>query len=143
MSAGLNQVTLIGHVASDVELRFTQSETAVTDIRLAVNQRRKQGEKWVDDPVFLTCVLWGKTAETADQYLSKGSLISIQGRLTVDQWEDRDGKKQSTVKVTADRMQMLGAPNGKAKKASEAQQEPVGAGVAGTTPAAADADTTF
>ena len=114
-----------------------------TDIRLAVNQRRKKGDEWVDDPVFLDVTLWGKTAETADQYLSKGSLISIEGRLSVDQWEDRDGGKHSKVKVTADRMQMLGSPNGKGKKASKTQQEPVGAGVAETSPAAADDDTPF
>lgn len=110
--ASYNRVILMGNLTRDVELRYLPSGMAVTEIGLAVNERRKtQTGEWVDDPVFVDVTMWGRTAEVASEYLSKGSPLLIEGRLKLDTWE-KDGKKNSKLKVTADRMQMLGSRSG-------------------------------
>jgi single-strand DNA-binding protein len=107
--ASYNRVILVGNLTRDPELRFTPNNTAVSDIGLAVNDRRKNASgEWVDETTFVDVTLWGRTAEVANEYLSKGSSILIEGRLKLDTWE-KDGKKQSKLRVVADRMQMLGS----------------------------------
>ncbi len=92
----------------DPELRYIPSGTAVSDIGLAVNDRVKRGDQWVEEPVFVDVTLWGRTAEIANEYLSKGSSVLIEGRLKLDRWE-KDGQKHSKLKVIGERLQMLGA----------------------------------
>lgn len=106
--ASFNRVILVGNLTRDIELKYLQSGTAVTEVGLAVNDRRKnqQGE-WVDEPVFVDITLWGRTAEIASEYLSKGSSVLIEGRLKLDQWE-KDGQKRSKLRVVGETMQMLG-----------------------------------
>ena len=83
---------------------------AVADIGLAVNDRRKNANgEWIEETTFVDVVLWGRTAEVAGEYLSKGSPVLIEGRLKLDSWEGKDGQKQSKLKVVCERMQMLGA----------------------------------
>jgi len=106
--ASYNRVILVGNLTKDVEVRFIASGIAVTDIRLAVNNRRKRGDEWVDEPVFLDVTLWGRNAEVAGEYLSKGSPVLIEGRLQLDTWETNEGEKRSKLKVVGERMQMLG-----------------------------------
>lgn len=110
--ASFNKVILLGNVTRDPELRYISSGTAVTDIGLAVNDRRKnaQGE-WVEETTFVDVTLWGRTAEVAGEYVSKGSPLLIEGRLKLDQWE-KDGKKNSKLRVVCDRMQLLGGRGG-------------------------------
>jgi single-strand DNA-binding protein len=110
--ASFNKVILVGNVTRDPELRYISSGTAVTDIGLAVNDRRKnaQGE-WVEETTFVDVTLWGRTAEVAGEYVSKGSPLLIEGRLKLDQWE-KDGKKNSKLRVVCDRMQLLGSRGG-------------------------------
>jgi single-strand DNA-binding protein len=79
---------------------------------MAVNDRRKnQAGEWIDETTFVDVTLWGRTAEVAGQYLSKGSSLLIEGRLKLDTWET-DGQKRSKLRVVADRMQMLGGRGG-------------------------------
>lgn len=107
--ASFNRVILVGNMTRDVDLRYVGSNnTAVTDIGLAVNDRRKnaQGE-WVDETTFVDVTMWGRTAEIAGEYLSKGSPLLIEGRLKLDSWEDKDGQKRSKLRVVCERMQML------------------------------------
>ncbi|MHB8974749.1 MAG: single-stranded DNA-binding protein, partial [Pirellulaceae bacterium] len=86
--ASFNRVILLGNLTRDVELKYTASQTAVTDVGLAVNDRRKTASgEWIDEPTFLDVTLWGRTAEIASQYLSKGSPVLIEGRLKLDMWE--------------------------------------------------------
>jgi single-strand DNA-binding protein len=81
---------------------------AITDIGLAVSERRKnQAGEWVDEPVFVDCRLFGRTAEVAGEYLSKGAPVLIEGRLKLDTWE-HEGQKRSKLYVIGDRMQLLG-----------------------------------
>jgi single-strand DNA-binding protein len=107
--ASYNRVILIGNLTRDPELRYIPSGTAVTDIGVAVNDKRKnaQGE-WVDEVTFVDVTLWGRTAEVVSEYLSKGSPIFIEGRLKLDSWET-EGQKRSKLKVVGDRIQLIGA----------------------------------
>lgn len=103
-----NRVVLVGNLTRDVELRHTQGGTAVTDLGLAINDKRKnQSDEWIEETVFVDCTLWGRTAEIANQYLSKGAPVLIEGRLKYETWET-DGQKRSKLKVVGERMQMLG-----------------------------------
>lgn len=106
--SSFNRVILVGNLCRDIELRHILSGTAVAEIGLAVNDRVKKGDQWIDETTFVDCVLWGRTAEVANQYLSKGSPCLIEGRLKLEQWE-KDGQKRSKLKVVADKLQMLGA----------------------------------
>jgi single-strand DNA-binding protein len=105
--ASYNRVVLVGNLTRDPELRYIPSGTAVSDIGLAVNDRVKRGDQWVDETTFVDITLWGRTAEIANEYLSKGSPVLIEGRLKLDRWE-KDGQKHSKLKVIGERMQMLG-----------------------------------
>mgnify|MGYP001096077480 CR=1 FL=1 len=107
--ASYNRVMLMGNLTRDIELRYLPSGTAVTEFGLAVNDRRKTSDgQWVDDVSFFDVTLFGRTAEVASEYLSKGSPIFIEGRLKQDTWE-KEGQKRSKVKVIGERMQMIGS----------------------------------
>ena len=91
--ASFNRVILLGNLTRDIELKYTANQTAVTDIGLAVNDRRKTANgEWVDETTFVDVTLWGRTAEIASQYLSKGSPVLIEGRLKLDTWESPKGR---------------------------------------------------
>jgi single-strand DNA-binding protein len=106
--ASFNRVILLGNLTRDVEMRYTPGGTAVTDIGLAVNDKRKgQNGEWVDETTFVDITLWGRTAEIASEYLGKGSPVLVEGRLKYDTWES-DGQKRSKLRVVGDRMQLLG-----------------------------------
>lgn len=107
--ASFNRVILVGNVTRDPELRYITSGTAVTDLGLAVNDRVKRNNEWVDETTFVDVTLWGRTAEVAGEYLSKGSPVLIEGRLKLDSWETNDGQKRSKLKVIGERMQLLGS----------------------------------
>ena len=110
--ASYNRVILMGNLTRDIELRYIQSGSAVADVTLAVNDRRKsQSGEWIEETTFVDVTLWGRTAEVASEYLSKGSPILIEGRLKLDQWET-DGQKRSKLRVVGERMQMLGGRGG-------------------------------
>ena len=110
--ASFNRVILVGNLTRDPELRYIPSGTAVTEIGLAVNDRRKNSAgEWVDETTFVDVTLWGRTAEIATEYLNKGSSVLIEGRLKLDTWE-KDGKKNSKLRVIGERMQMLGGRGG-------------------------------
>ncbi len=107
--ASFNRVILVGNLTRDVELRYTAQGTAVTEIGLAVNDRVKRNDEWVDETTFVDVTLWARIAEVASEYLSKGSPVLIEGRLKLDSWEDKnDGKKRSKLRVVGEKMQMLG-----------------------------------
>ena len=85
--ASYNRVVLVGNLTRDPELRFISSGTAVTEIGLAVNDRKKSSSgEWVEDTQFIDVTLWGRTAEVASEYLGKGSSLLIEGRLKLDRW---------------------------------------------------------
>src|SRR5262245_6896030 len=111
--ASFNRVILVGNLTRDPELRYTPNNTAVTEIGLAVNDRRKNAAgEWIDETTFVDVTLWARTAEVASEYLTKGSPVLIEGRLKLDTWESNDGQKRSKLRVVGERMQMLGGRGG-------------------------------
>ncbi len=118
--ASYNRVILVGNLTRDIELKYTPGGTAVTDIGMAMNDRRKSASgEWVDETTFVDVTLWGRTAEVASEYLSKGSPILVEGRLKLDTWET-DGQKRSKLRVVCDRMQMLSSGGGSGRPRSSA-----------------------
>jgi len=111
--ASFNRVILLGNLTRDPELRYIQSGMAVTNLDLAVNDRRKTATgEWVEETTFVNDVtVWGRQAETASEYLTKGSAVLIEGRLKLDTWE-KDGQKHSKLKVVCERMQFVGSRGG-------------------------------
>ena len=109
--ANFNRVMLMGNLTRDPELRYLPSNMPVCAFGLAVNDRVKRGDQWVDETTFVDVTLWSRTAEVANEYLSKGSPVLIEGRLKLDTWE-KDGQKRSKLKVIGEKMQMLGGRSG-------------------------------
>ena len=105
----LNDVTLIGRLVADPELRYTQKGAPVCDFRIACSQRYKNREsgEWQEETLFINIVAWRRQAETANDYLKKGSAVLIEGKLRSRQWETASGEKRSTIEVVARRIQFL------------------------------------
>jgi single-strand DNA-binding protein len=96
-----NKVILAGHLTRDPELRYTQNNTAVCNFGLAVNRKYKDEE----NVCFVDITAWSKPAELISEYLSKGDPILLDGRLELDQWENKDGEKRSRHKITLENFQ--------------------------------------
>jgi len=103
----LNKVFLIGRVASDVEMRSTPSGSSVCTFSLATNRtwKGKDGQKQ-EESQFHRIVLWTKLAEIASQFLTKGSLVMIEGRIQNRSWDDKSGVKRYTTEIIGEAMQM-------------------------------------
>lgn len=104
-----NRIILVGNLGRDPELRYTPQGTPVCSFTLATNERRKDraGENQ-DVTTWFRVTLWGRQAETASQYLSKGRPVYIEGRLRVEEWTDKDSKQRYTLEVHATDMQFIG-----------------------------------
>jgi single-strand DNA-binding protein len=108
--AAINRVVLVGNLTRDPELRHTPSGTAVCNLRLAVNTRRKdETGQWVDKPNYFDVTVWGNQGERCAQYLSKGRPVAVDGRLEWREWETPEGNKRQAVDVVADTVQFLGS----------------------------------
>jgi len=108
--ANINRVVLVGNLTRDPELRHTPSGTAVCNLRLAVNTRRKdETGQWVDKPNYFDITVWGNQGERCAQYLTKGRPVAIDGRLEWREWETPEGNKRQAVDVVADSVQFLGS----------------------------------
>jgi len=118
----LNRVVLIGRLASDPELRYTPSGVAVANFRLAVSRRvaNAQGENEAD---FFSVVAWRQAAEFAANYLTKGRLVAIDGRLQSRSWVAQDGTRRNVVEIVADIVRALERPK---ETATSEIEEPVG-----------------
>lgn len=109
--ASFNRVILMGNLTRDPEVRYTPNQTAVSDIGLAVNRvwYDKSTNQKREEVTFVDVTLWGRTAEIAGEYLSKGRAVLIEGRLTLDQWDDKTtGQKRSKLKVVCENLTMVG-----------------------------------
>ena len=108
--AAINRVVLVGNLTKDPELRHTPSGTAVCNLRLAVNTRRKdETGQWVDKPNYFDITVWGNQGERCAQYLAKGRPVGVDGRLEWREWETPEGNKRQAVEVVADTVQFLGS----------------------------------
>lgn len=103
----INQVTLVGRLTKDPELRYTAEGKAVSNVTIAVNRpfKNKEGEYEAD---FVQCTLWKKTAENTAQYCRRGSIIGITGRIQTRNYENQDNKKVYVTEVVAEMVQFVG-----------------------------------
>ena len=104
-----NKVIVVGNLGRDPELRYTPQGTAVCDFSVATSEKRrdKSGE-FQEITTWFSVTTWGKQAETASKYLTKGRPIYIEGRLHIEEWTDRDGKNRFTLKVNANDLHFIG-----------------------------------
>ncbi len=110
----LNKVMLMGNLTRDPEVKYTPKGTAICELGMAINRTYStdQGEKR-EEVTFVDVELFGRTAEVAGEYLKKGRPIFVEGRLKLDQWDDKQtGQKRSKMKVVGDRIEFLGSREG-------------------------------
>ena len=114
----INVLVLVGHAGRDPELRFFASGSCVCEFTLAVNRPPKDGQP--QDPLWVSCKAWGKTAQVAGDYLRKGSKVALVGRLEIEQWSDRSsGELRSKPLVVIDRLELCDSKaNGAASKSA-------------------------
>jgi single-strand DNA-binding protein len=110
--SSLNQVQLIGRLGKDPEIKYTGSGKAVANFSIATEEKWKNqaGEKQ-SKTEWHRCVAWGKLAEIIQNYVKKGNLIFVQGRIETRKWEDRDKITRYSTEIVVDKMQMLGSKN--------------------------------
>lgn len=118
----LNKVVIVGNAVDAPEMRTTQSGQQVATLRMATNRMWKdaQGQRQKATE-FHSVVLWGRLAEIASQYLTKGSLVLIEGRLQTRSWEDSSGQKKYRTEIVAEAMQLGPRQTG---SGTQGQQEP-------------------
>ncbi len=109
--ADINHVVLVGRLTRNAELKYTNSGAAVCKFSVAINQRRKKDDQWVDEAHFFDIVLWGKSAESLNQYLVKGKQVGVEGQLRQNRWE-QDGQSRSKVEIFATNVMLLGSGSG-------------------------------
>jgi len=122
--ASFNKVLLMGNLTRDPELRYTTSGAAVASFGLAVNRKFKQGEEWKDEVCFVDITVWAKQGENCAQYLHKGSLVFLEGRLNYQTWEADGGKKRSKLEVVANNVQFLTRQGDKVSMDSDSASSP-------------------
>lgn len=102
----MNLVMLIGNLVKDPEVRVGQNG-AVGRFTIAVNDRKKQGDSWVDDPSYINIVVFGKQAENCEKYLSKGKKVAISGKIKTGSYQKPDGTKVYTTDVAANNVEFI------------------------------------
>ncbi len=108
-----NKIIVVGNLGRDPELRYTPQGTPVCNFTVATNEKRKdRAGEMQDFTTWFRVTLWGRQAETASQYLTKGRPVYIEGRLRLEEWTDRDGKQRYTLEVHATEMQFIGGSRG-------------------------------
>lgn len=134
MALQLNKVFIAGNLVRDPEVRFLTNETSVANFSVASNRRfRSRDGEPRDETTFVEIETWGRTAELVGQYLTKGRACMVEGRLKLDQWEDKDGNKRNRLKVVAESVQFIG---GRDNQSQQGQQQP-------STPGTYDDDPPF
>jgi len=117
---GLNRSILAGRLVSDPVVRYTQNETAVTHFRLAINRNSNENADFID------CVAWGGLAKVCGEYLKKGRMVAVEGRLQIRSYEDKKGQKKTATEVVIENMQMLDSKfYDAASKTAEKKEEPL------------------
>ncbi len=112
--ADINHVVLVGRLTRNAELKYTGGGAAVSKFSIAINQRRKKDDQWTEEAHFFDIVLWGKSAESLNQYLVKGKQIGVEGQLRQNRWE-QDGQPRSKVEIFATNVMLLGGGRGGAQ----------------------------
>jgi single-strand DNA-binding protein len=112
----VNKAILVGNLGRDAEMRFTAGGTPVATVSLATTERftDRDGQKR-EDTQWHRIVIWGKTAESLHEYLTKGKQIYVEGRIQTREWTDKEGKQNKTTEIRADRVVLLGGGGGEGR----------------------------
>lgn len=121
--ADVNHVVLIGRLTKDAALTYTSGGAAVCKFAIAVNRRKKNGDKWEDEASFFDVVGFGKYFESVNQYLVKGKQVAVEGELRQSRWE-QDGQPRSKVEIMANSVQLLGGDKNTQGSGSDARNSP-------------------
>jgi len=127
--ASVNKVIVLGRLGQDPELKYTQSQKAVCSLNVATSEKRNdQNGNPVEKTEWHKVVLWDKKAELAAQYLTKGRMVFVEGKLTTRSWEDQNGQKRYTTEIVGHNVQFLPDGNGQQQQGqfnqAPAQQQP-------------------
>ena len=121
MADDINKVMQVGRLTRDAELQYTNAGYALCKFSIAVNQRKKQGEQWIDVAHYFEIDLWGRRGESLHPYLTKGTQVAIEGKLRQQRW-NQDGMNRSKVTIEAENVQLLGGNrNGSGNSGGQAQ----------------------
>lgn len=115
---GLNRSILAGRLVKDPEVRYTKNETAVTHFCLAINRNGN------DNADFINCVAWNGLAKVCGEYLKKGRMVAVEGRLSIRSYQDKKGQKRTATEVVVDNMQMLDSKFYNAAKKATSDKTP-------------------
>jgi single-strand DNA-binding protein len=143
--ASFNKVILIGNLTRDPELRYTPKGMAIAKVGLAVNRKwRSEGDEQKEEVTFIDIDLFGKTAENVGHYMRKGSSMLVEGRLRLDQWDDKQtGQKRSKLAVVGETVQFLGGKSEGGTAPAPRSQPPTTEPTASDTPPADSDDVPF
>jgi len=122
--ASYNKVILMGNLTRDPELRYAASGTAVANFGLAVNRKYKQDDELKEETCFVDIAVFGRQAETCSEYLSKGALVLIDGRLNYRKWETEEGQSRTKIDVVASNVQFMPKGRSGGTAASQDQKPP-------------------
>jgi|TARA_B100000959_G_C14899299_1_gene590172 single-strand DNA-binding protein len=127
--ANYNKVLLMGNLTRDPELKRTSSDMAVAQLSIAVNRQYKDrnGEQ-VKETTYVDCEAWGRTAEVMSQYLAKGKPVFVEGRLKLDQWQDKEGNNRSKLKMVIEKFEFIDS------KGNQTSTPPAGGATVPPTP---------
>jgi single-strand DNA-binding protein len=130
----VNKVILVGNLGRDAELRYTPGGSAVATLSLATTDvfKDKEGQKQ-EKTEWHRVIVWGKTAETLSEYLTKGKQIYVEGRLQTRSWDDKDGNKRYTTEIRGDRLVLLSSAGG-GRPAAHDRDDVASTGDAGRDP---------
>jgi len=123
----VNKVILVGNLGRDAELRYTPGGAAVATINMATTEVwNDKGGQRQEKTEWHRVILWGKSAESLTEYLTKGKQIYVEGRLQTRQWDDKDGNKRYTTEIRGDRIVLLGGPGGRGGGGYAREESPAG-----------------
>ena len=128
----VNKAILVGNLGRDAEIRFTSGGTAVANVSLATTEKftDREGQK-KEDTQWHRIVIWGKTAEALQPYLTKGKQIYVEGRIETREWTDKEGKKAKTTEIRADKIVLLGGGGAGGERGARPARASYGAADAG------------
>ncbi|MFP4153762.1 MAG: single-stranded DNA-binding protein [Alkalispirochaeta sp.] len=110
--ADINHVVLVGRLVRDAQLKYSNNGLAICEFSIAINNRRKQGDEWVDEPNFFDVTLFGRQGEAIQRYLTQGKQVGVDGQLRQDRWQNQEGQNRSKVSVVANNVMLLGSRDG-------------------------------
>jgi single-strand DNA-binding protein len=119
----MNRVIITGNLGQAPEVRKANSGLPIANLRIATNERVKDGDEWKDHTEWHSVVVFGKQAENCEQYLDKGSKVAVEGKIRTRQWEDKEGNQRRSTEIVADRVEFMTRPENSNSRPSAPQSQ--------------------